>query len=793
MLKRITPWMLGAALIGLVAFGVWKRLSSTRSVDVDPSPVAEAPAPLPEHEPPPNAKPPEVPAQPDWAVVYGQEFWREASDGEQKSEVAADSDATELNVGDVMERTGNAFQMREGDTALTARSYTHRTILTEKGIRFHPYDPAREQAEAIATADQDTDAFGHAQDLRQRAHFNADVSVDWDLGGIQLGDKRSEDIGEWRAFGNTAQRRVRVGDTEVVEHIQARDAGVERTWVVPERPTLAGDLTIDTEVSGLDILPSEDRSSHFADTRGVSRAAIGPPVLVDASGKRTPLSAALTSSGLRYTVTENQWKDAEFPIAIDPTVGSEFGVNNPVAVSAFSTQDYPDSQRKYQGGNVMVWEDSRSGAKVFAARLDEYLNLIDTTGIEIGSGYKPRVDCDRNSRACYVVYYRYVSSRYRIYGRTFDSTSGYVGSEYQISSSSYHAYNPDVALAGNGWVVGWHAYISSSSGYDIRARRVNDSRLTSSYGSTPIYTVAGGGGTQSTIRLSGRNGSYVVGAYIDSGYQGEGIVLNTYGRPISGQYPVEYSTTWQQHAPNVALSNYNRALFVFKELTGTTRYLRCRTYQVNYYPASPFGGESASLSSARNCNGSLEYGGGSTSDLGNPTVTARTGNNSGWLVGWMRKSNSTRYIRTRYVSNSATLGTLYTPHTISNTSVFPATTVACGNSYCYVAWHQSGASGYDIYAHRTGSTGSPYGSEKVVSLGYANQGRPRIALNANYGLITWIDYRSGDDELYAAGVRVNSSGPYMYSSGFLVDSSSSIYSHDVVDVGSSYFPIVYGV
>ncbi|MEO1170882.1 MAG: hypothetical protein AAFX94_02370, partial [Myxococcota bacterium] len=728
----------------------------------------------------PTADSLESPKPPAWSIPYGDEFWRaKTAEPAPVTVDGADGRTQEVDLSQVMERTGNAFRIREGDTVPTARTFTHRTALTSQGVRFFPYQPAREQAE---NPGEDIEADHElAQSLGDTPTYDPELFLDWDLESVTVAGKPATSVGEWHHFGNTAQRRLKVGATEVVEHVESRDSGLERTWVLPRHPADPGDVVIETAVRGLTARGSTEQGTHYADPEGRSRARISGPVLVDAAGQRTELAVDATATGLRYTIPGRALADAEFPVALDPVLGSEFTINRPVATAAQGNQRHINMTRRYYGGSVIVWEDSRvSPTKVFAARLDEFMNVEDPVGLEIADGSRPRVHCVESR--CYAVYRRRKDGYTQIFGTPFSSTSasGSVGSERQITSTSTNAYDPDVSDVSGRWVVIYSRYTGGK--YNVYARAVSSSGSLWSE-----RTIDSSSGNMRYPRISGNwNGQW--GIIVWLAYRSSNDIVKTslidgYGNRIHSPQTVSYPTSWNATAADVSTEVHsNYSLIAWVEGHGTSRYLRCA--RISWSPTGSY--------ARQHCSSPLVSSSSSSMRFEDVEVSERPWHNqSGYLVSWREYNSSSglHYIRAAMVSAGATPGTRYTVHSTSSTT--DASAHSCGDDYCHVGWHEQGSADYDLYTHRLSAYGQPYSSEKVVAVGQRTQKSPRVAMNENYGLVTWVDYRSGGAELYAAGLRVTGS-PNVYGSGFLVSSGTNVYSYDVADVGSSYFPIAFG-
>ncbi|MEO0460594.1 MAG: putative metal-binding motif-containing protein [Myxococcota bacterium] len=247
---------------------------------------------------------------PDWGLAPDDRFWRESQPSAASGSKAARG-ASGPSLDDVIERTNSRFFVRDGDPRPTSEGASHLAILTERGMRMQPY------------------ASGRA--LRPgAAELEAEVSLDWNLRSISLSAGEATDIGGWFVDENTGQRRIETPAGTVIEHINAGEQGVERSWVLPDRPSELGDLVIDTTLEGLSRGPQTESGHHFVDSEGRARVRVGPAILVDASGQRTAIESQTTEDGLRYVVPKTLLASADYPLALDPIIGPEFGIDEPI-------------------------------------------------------------------------------------------------------------------------------------------------------------------------------------------------------------------------------------------------------------------------------------------------------------------------------------------------------------------------------------------------------------------------------------------------------------------------------
>ena len=264
-----------------------------------------------------------------WAVPYGAEFWHPAHG---------------VDVHDAISRVTHAFRGGEVRSA----GYTAR--VDDAGLRL--------------------DVSG--SELRLRTRVNG-RGVD---GGAS-----------WSIVGDTAQRRIGPG---VIEHYQARDDGVEVSWVVAQR----GSFVIEATFEGL-ATDGSAHDLHFVDSSGTRVAKLSPATLVDHAGHRWPVEPELDGAVVRYRVGADIIASAEFPVALDPVVGPERLPDAPVIGSAPGAQSAP-SVASNGTVTLVVWQDDRGGTvDIWGTRVSQQGVVLDPSGIALvvqpGSQRQPRV------------------------------------------------------------------------------------------------------------------------------------------------------------------------------------------------------------------------------------------------------------------------------------------------------------------------------------------------------------------------------------------------------------------
>jgi cysteine-rich repeat protein len=624
-----------------------------------------------------------------WAVPYGGEFWRPAHG---------------VDVQDAISRVTHAFRGGE----VHAAGYTAR--IEGAGLRMR---------------------FG-ASELRLHTRING---------------REPRDV-PWSIVGDTAQRLLAPG---VVEHDQARDEGVEVSWVFAQR----GAIDVEATFDGLAL----DQDLRFLDDRGTRVAKLSRATLVDHAGHRWPVPAERDGAVVRYRVGAEIVAAAEFPVALDPVVGPELTPDAPVIGGAPADQNAP-SVASNGTVSLIVWEDLRSydGIELWGARVSSDGIVLDPDGIRLilpASAYQPRVAS--NGTDFLVVWndYRRDSQISDVYAARVTGAGvvrdpgGVVVAQTQVALAA-----PSVASNGTDYLVTWQ------TSTDILASRVSAAgvvldlpafALTSGTAANGTPAVASNGTDYLAVWSDARNGNQDI---YETRISASGSVLDPQGIPVSSDVHADESP---------AITSNGGGYLVAWDGSGGIRAARIDMTGAVLDP-----------------NGII---------VGHGLTASVATNGTDYLVSWLYvMSGQFAIAAARVTAGGALLDT--EPIFVEERSHpgLARPVVAFDGLRYLVAWGYTASADYserDIKAARINADGSIADPTPVlVSTGPVLQRDPAVAASAGAILVGWIDERAGTPGLYVA--RLSPAGVPLDPEGVLVSASSTIIAPAIASNGSDF-------
>jgi len=693
---------------------------------------------------------------PAWAVKYGKEFWRRArADGTRRKPGPKASELSLklppcINIGDVIDRVSHAWVRDLAEPVPRVLDNAYTATLDEGGLRFRSRQPERASDLPGGNAVQNRANAGLEQLPAQSSNGTPDehprlgqeaeavfrtVSIRLENRSVYESDK-SKPV--WSILGNTAQALLNA-DADVVEHFEAKAEGVAVSWIL-SKPLRSGtpegaNLVVEAELAGLDYAGQTESGYHFADTNGTARLIVGNAKVVDAGGQSWDVETQERANHLTVTVPAAVLAHANYPLAIDPVIGPEFGIDNPVLIPSGPGRFEVSPAIASNGRDYLaVWRQSSqypagSGTAIYGARVSSAGFVLDPQGLSINppalNNYqKPSVRV-ASSGADYLV----------------------VWQAAQFEQVSNHIYGARVSSAGT--VLDTNAMVIS--------------RAT---GTQTAPAVAGNAAGYLVVWQDSRSGvSNIYGAQITTA----GSVLQTNGIPISlGQNT--------KIAPAIA-ATAGGYLLVWQD---------SRNFPTNA-SHDIYGARVSNSGVVPDTNGfPIRLGKGSFS----PAVVA---NANDYFAVWDESGPPTTIHGARITSAGVVLDTNSIPLNTTVTCALAPAVAANGSDYL-VVWQDSSRPGFtgptNIYATRVTGAGVVLDTNSIA-IGHSptNAVSPAVAANGTNYLVLWQDARSFSGDIY--GARVTSAGAVEKTNGFLISAMVNAESTPAVAFDGTNYLVVW--
>ena len=266
----------------------------------------------------------------------------------------------------------------------------------------------------------------------------------------------------------------------VVEHLHNTPAGVEQSWSFETPPPGAGALEVEIPIDGMEYKMSTSQGLHFADARTGLGFQYGHGTWIDAQGRRTPVMAEYEDGHIQLRVPESVLAGSAYPAVLDPVISAELTVDG-----RFTTADAADQQDPavaYDGTNfLVVWRTRRpSGYHLYGARISDTGVLLDPQGFLLSNGLgnatSPAVAS--NGAGFFVAWNALLpDTSWHVRG-THVSSAGAVawpgGVEIAATRGRQYVF-PQVASNGTDYLTTWYVYGDASFGqtHDVGARRIS--------------------------------------------------------------------------------------------------------------------------------------------------------------------------------------------------------------------------------------------------------------------------------------------------------------------------------
>jgi subtilisin family serine protease len=236
--------------------------------------------------------------------------------------------------------------------------------------------------------------------------------------------------------------------------------------------------------------------------------------------------------------------------------GPEIPVDTITPGSQFDPAIAPDPG----GGFTVAWTSDEQGADVYARRFDAAgapLGGVIPVNVTTASyQYVGSIAAD-GSGGFTVAWasYEQDGSGYGVYARQFPAVGDPSGEIAVNTTTAINQFDPKIAADGSGgFTVAWTSSGQDGSGDGVYARRF-DSDGTPLSGEIPVNTTTTGDQLEPTIAADGSGGFTVAWTSDGQDGSGSGVYARRFdadGTPLSGEIPVNTTTTGDQLEPTIA-------------------------------------------------------------------------------------------------------------------------------------------------------------------------------------------------------------------------------------------------
>jgi hypothetical protein len=427
--------------------------------------------------------------------------------------------------------------------------------------------------------------------------------------------------------------------------------------------------------------------------------------------------------------------------------------NDSVAVSNSTDTQY--SQQIISdgsGGAIITWDDYRNGDDdIYTQRIDSNGNPLWTlNGVAVatsaGGQFSPQIISDSSGGAI-ITWGDYRSgANGDIYAQRVDSsgTPLWTTNGVAVSTSTNEQGLPQITSDNSGGaIITWQD--SRNGNDDIYAQRIDSS-------GTPLWTLNGvaistSTGSQDYPQIISDNSGGAIIAWQDSRsgiYDIYAQRVDSSGTPLWTTNGVAVSTsTDNQYLPQLVSDSSGGAIITWYDHRNGNYDIYAQRIDSSGTPLWTLNGVAISTST-----GSQDY----------PQIISD--NSGGAIIAWQDERNGNYDIYAQRVDSSGT--PLWTTNGVA-VAAFVGMQVAPqiisdGSDGTIITWQDNRNGNRDVYVQRIDSSGTPLWTTNGIAVSTFNniQDYPQIISDGSDGtIITWHDFRNGNDDIYAQKISLD--------------------------------------
>ncbi|WP_224362109.1 hypothetical protein [Hyalangium versicolor] len=659
------------------------------------------------------------------------------------------------------------------------------------------------------------------------------------LGAAQVsrGDTRlSVDApeGQVEADGHLALRHA-----AFVEHLRNSEQGVEQSWSFDAAPGGQGELRVSVPVKGLVHSGTSEQGLHFTDARTGMGFRYGHGTWVDAKGQRTAIRAEYSQGEIQLRVPEEVLASSAYPAVLDPVVSYEMLIDGQLVSADLAVRAFP--VLAFNGTNyLVVWRDTRGTQyNLYGTRVSSTGAVLDTAGFVISSGPGNSADpqVGTNGTDFFVVWSQFHSETWVIRGTRITSAGVVSDVGGRRLSPSLGSQNwPHVASIGTEYLVTW--YMSAADGYyNVYARRFSS---TGDALDKADISIATGSNYDETTPVVAANSSVYLVAWSDERSGSSRVYatrVSTAGQVLDGVGGFPLSVNSLQYMQGLA-SNGKDFLAIWldyrtsgsRDLYGT-RVIATETTKEVVDASGLAVGTSASLneSFASVASNGTDYlaawtawntsnstfqnlgarvsssaaSGSAVLDTSALVLSANAGHKhpsvaragTGYFVAWDGTSGATTELYSAWVSSAGAVSAGNGFPVTAISSIYQTEPVVASNKSNYlVVWTEQGGGLTRILGTRINRDGGVLDVPALVLAATSRERQsPAVSSNGTDYLVTWMDFRTGNWDIYGARVLGSgaSSAAVLDANGFVVSSHDGFQNYPAVGSDKTDYFVVW--
>jgi hypothetical protein len=619
-----------------------------------------------------------------------------------------------------------------------------------------------------------------------------------------------------------------VRGVDVQEQLANRAEGTELSWTFPSAP--GGAVEVALPVAGLALAATTGTGLHFRDEATGLGVRVGHGTWIDAAGIRTPIAARYEDGAVRFDVSAELALGSTYPATLDPLVGPEIGLDDPIPAPPSTNQQGP--RVAFAAGEyLVVWQDSRGAdLDIWGARVSDAGVLLDPGGIHISSALGdqtwPAVAHDGTSFV--VTWQDQRAGNWDIYGARVTAAGAVLDPDgFAISAATGDQTAPQIAAVAGTSIVTWQDLRTAN--YLAYAGRVSGGAaldgdgfaVSSSFAESPTIGTDGTG-----FLVAYANYPSNVASVSATRLSAAGQVLDPNGVVLAAASPNsvaiaygggEYLVAWDAYTSSATAVDVYAIRVDGSAAAIGGPILVCGAAKYQQHPVVDFDGSQFLVAWADQRGQTTGGGydvrasrvsiGGSVLDGSGFLVSSSVSDNRPWGAASDGQSSFIAVQDGRnygsFTYNLATYGVrvsqgaqvldangILVGQTVNAESAMA--TAFDGTNYLVVWQDARNGVDYDIYAARVAPDGTVLDAAAIpLCTAAGDQTQPSVVFDGTNYLAAWMDARAGTANLHVYGTRITPGGAVLDASGLPIATAAPVGSAPTLAANGSSVLVVW--